>query len=792
MKWRTILSMLVVALLKIQEVESRGMFKNEEVDDGDRKDFEIWQSFSTDRRASSTQKHHPDVSKREPSDFNNNEKNENTKKKKIRHWNRMKRSLSRDLYKNLEVEFVDLPTNDQITELNSYAVREPIKSTTNHSHLISLMTAVMLIVVLVICLHAPCTCLMRKRHKNDLEVDLIGCPNPTARKGRCGKCIFDKASKNYASRYRVTTKSTYSSSSATKEELFLSPDYQPPWMTDSSKGPSSNLPNPKKSKSIVQAILKRSRDRDKFRYEFLATKYGYDYQQFGNSGKRSSVYDEQDPNWYSPGEFLNNQSSFRGQKNYGSTDFNKINGGSYCQWSRDSRGTRDSGKSINQSVEDIIKLQPKRRQVVELKDFPLGYSGSYAGVEMKSKENDLFDPIQDGRHPCKHAGNPSAMSESNLDMYFSRMDKKNPNSRSAEGGVKFGQGREKPRATSPKSGPKLVQFYPTSFDYNTKFVQNERKSKSIGKEKDWLGDSDFDEEVSSDEVLSFDEADEFQPKQDFLYSPHMQGYRPCHHHNQYYPGYYPALLRYPDVPRHITRPPREYKTRMRRDVARSESELRRASGLFGNRMPHDGHSRRGNHVSPSDTSLDRMQIENELAAAGLVKPRKKKTKEYKMTVRDNRLEPLAGIMSPMRPLENSKNTRAWDNTANDRQDQILAQNTMEKTGPDQSYVVKLPSLQPSCKEDLDSKVAHPQHDINISIKGSKRERIEPNYDHNSIEFDPHYLKNSYLRDEPVRDTDSEDATENIAPYLPSHCRVTTGNEGKPREEGFPSSRSTTL
>ena len=67
---------------------------------------------------------------------------------------------------------------------------------------------------------------MRKRHKNDLEVDLIGCPNPTAHKGRCGKCIFDRASKNYANRYRVTTKSTYSSSSATKEELFLSPDYQ--------------------------------------------------------------------------------------------------------------------------------------------------------------------------------------------------------------------------------------------------------------------------------------------------------------------------------------------------------------------------------------------------------------------------------------------------------------------------------------------------------------------------------------------------------------------------------------
>lgn len=550
-------------------------------------------------------------------------------------------------------------------------------------------------------------------------------------------------------------------------------------MTDTSKGPSSNLPNPKKSKSIVQAILKRSRDRDKFRYEFLATKYGYDNQQFRHSGKRSSIYDEQDPNWYSPGEFLNNQSCFRGQKNYGSTDFNKNNGGSYCQWSRESRGSRDLGKSTNQSVEDLIKLQPKRRQVVELKDFPLGYTESYAGVEPKGKENDLFDPIQDCNHYCKHAGNKHgqfAMSESNLNMYFSKMDKKIPTSHSAEDGFKSAKGREKPRPTSPKSGAKIVQFYPTSFDYNTKFVQDERKSKSIGKDRDWLGDSDFDDEVSSDEVLSFDEEDEFHIKQDFLYSPHMQGHRQCHHYHQYYPDNYPALLRYPDNPRHTTRPPREYKTRMRRDVARSESELRRASGFFGNRMPHDKHSRRGNHVSSSDTSLDRMQIESELTAAGLVKPKKKKNKEHKMTVRDNRLEPLAGIMSPIRPLENCRNTRACDNTGNEQHDQ----NTMTKIGPDKSYVVKLPSLQSSCKEDGDSKVAHPQHDINISIKGTKREQFESNYSRNPIEFDPHYIKNCYLRDEPVRDTDSDDATETIAPYLPSHCRVTTGNEGKPR------------
>jgi hypothetical protein len=559
-------------------------------------------------------------------------------------------------------------------------------------------------------------------------------------------------------------------------------------MTDCSKGPAStkNLPNPKKSRSIVQAILKRSRDRDKFRYEFLATKYGYNYKQFRDSDKRSSIYDEQDPNWYSAGEFLNNQSNFRGQKTYGSTDSNKANGSSYCKWSRDSRGSRDSTRSTNQSVEDIIKLQPKRRQVVELQEFPIGYTQSYAGVDVNGKENELFAPNQDTKlHTCRHGNGhgPYAMSESNLDMYFSRMDKESQTSHSAEDGMRSGKERVKPRPTSPKSSAKIVQFYPTSFDYDTKYVQSEG-TKSVRKDgnRDWHGEgSELEEEVSSDEMLSFDEEDELRIKHDFLYSPHMQGNRQCHH----YQHDYPALLRYPDIPRHA-RPhyPKEYKTRMRRDVARSETELRRTSGIFGQQMPRNGHSRRGHHVSSSDTSLDRMQIENELAGAGLVKPKKK---QPVMRVRDNRLEPLAGIMSPIRHLDNPiQKTGACENTAEEGyyNDETLSQYTMKKCSlEDQSYVVELPLLEPSCKEDnVDYTNTHEsQEDVNVTIKGTKREQFESNYSRSPIEFNPHYIKNSYLRDEPVRDTDSDiDDAENTTSYLPSHCRVNTGNEGKPR------------
>lgn len=100
------------------------MYKNEEIDDGDRKDFKIRGSLvSAERRVSSlnpTQTLRTDVSKYEPSDFNTSGKNKYTKKRKIKQWKRLKRSLSGNLYEKPDVEFVDLARNEQIVELNSY------------------------------------------------------------------------------------------------------------------------------------------------------------------------------------------------------------------------------------------------------------------------------------------------------------------------------------------------------------------------------------------------------------------------------------------------------------------------------------------------------------------------------------------------------------------------------------------------------------------------------------------------------------------------------------------------
>lgn len=553
-------------------------------------------------------------------------------------------------------------------------------------------------------------------------------------------------------------------------------------MTSSNKGQS--LPNPKKSRSIVQAILKRSRDRDKFRYEFLASRYGYNYKQFRDSYKRSSIYDEQDPNWYSAGEFLNNQSN-RGQKNYGSTDAGKSGGTpTCCKWSRGQQ------QPTNQSVEDIIKLQPRRRQIVELQEFPVGYSGTYAGVDGACRDNELFDPFHDSQ-PCCHSNAVHTGSDPNVDMYFSRLDNNNHV-------TDLEKAYKNPQTPSPKPSTNIVQDFPVQFDYDSKFVQKEgEKKKGKGTKKDWEVDEDSDlYETSSDDLLSFDEWDAALERrqrrsQEFLYSPHMQDSRlHCHHlHHSY-----PAVLRYPDIPRDTRSLPREYKTRMRRHVARSEIELRRSSGYFGQSSSQSAQNTACH--SSSDTSLHRMQIEKELTAAGLKAKQKKKHKEPAVRIRDNRLDPLAGIMSPVIPLKDA-NQQNHGNTTDRKQQKYLSKKTENRPSDtksrgkwendlnvclkDDSYVVKLPSL--DCKES----VLHEHEDEETLTKGEQEfykenlekklnnEKPEPHHSRVHLELDPHYIKNSYLREEPVRDTDSDDGDR-----ISRSTELTTGSTNQTR------------
>lgn len=172
-----------------------------------------------------------------------------------------------------------------------------------------------------------------------------------------------------------------------------------------------------------------------------------------------------------------------------------------------------------------------------------------------------------------------------------------------------------------------------------------------------------------------------------------------------------------------------------------------------------------------------MQIEKELTAAGLKKEKKKK--EPPVTIRDNRLDPLAGIMSPMRPLsETSKQTKQdtkqikkkhWYLSNEDKQSATTVEcksrgkweqelKVSLKDDRD-SYVVKLPSL--DCKESVlheqSEEEGSPRKEYNYKLeKELNNEKPGSNYNRVHLELDPHYIKNSYLREEPVRDTDSDE------------------------------------
>ena len=82
---------------------------------GGRSGFEIRRSLgdSMESRVSSPQDRHPGVPEHKPSDFEFKRKNKFTEK-------RFKRRLTQDLLKKTEVEFIDLPRNEQIAALNSY------------------------------------------------------------------------------------------------------------------------------------------------------------------------------------------------------------------------------------------------------------------------------------------------------------------------------------------------------------------------------------------------------------------------------------------------------------------------------------------------------------------------------------------------------------------------------------------------------------------------------------------------------------------------------------------------
>ncbi|XP_032217757.1 uncharacterized protein LOC5517475 [Nematostella vectensis] len=696
----------------------------------------------------------------------------------VRDWQALKRTAKRSanfITVTGKPEFVKLPENahgesDQI----SLAVRQTKAAETDSLQMIFLSIAgtAVLVVVVVACLHMPCHC-FKTHYKSDLDLDLdlIGCPNPSARhKGRCGKCLFDRMAKKKAKKSFIPrSPSTPVSIGRNNDDLFLASESmysaQPPWMEDFGMGSMTEIPTKpkKKSRSIIQTILRRSRSRDKFRYEFLAAKYGYNYKQFNHpEHKRSSLYDENEPDWYSAGEFLNRQSRHRAQRMYGSTD----PGRTTCTHGCFSKLSRDA--PANQSVEDIMKSKPRRRQVVELQEFPIGFSAqNYQSMENFCQHEKGVVVERPKNALKKSQSRPCSHSESNLESVAAHFEQKPPplkrlsiDDSKSSSRSSFG---DTPRA-SPS--PKLIQFYPASFNYETSFVQTSEKY-PCEKHKEMIDkhtDPVIVDESSSEDLMSFDE-DEEEKGGLFDYSAQIPHYR----HNPYQ-QHLDGFNGYAEMPQYsyYTNP----QTRIRRTV-RSESELRRARDMQS--VPPQRKTKiqsKTRPVSSSDTTLNKTHILKELASVGFAKP--SRNKKPAKPVRDARIDPLVGKVSPMIKTKESKPSKQGMHFQ------------------ERSTVVQMPDNY-SCKEVL------LDEDLNKSKVTCKLDGLDEQFDKGSAidyshapkDADEKYLKKNVLRDEPVRDTDSDteghDITSSVGPspvqYQSSvvHCKE-IGVGSKTREE----------
>lgn len=183
-----------------------------------------------------------------------------------------------------------------------------------------------------------------------------------------------------------------------------------------------------------------------------------------------------DPEWTSVGAFLNKNRSSSTYLGYGSTtDSEGKFVDRYCRWSRDSL---DAEGAI---VECALKLRPRKRQVIELQEFPLGYSKSFLNIDLESNPGLVFDPHRDQMTTKKKGRKLNRLTFSDSDLrQLSCMDKPG-NYQNREDLF----GAAKPRKSSLKVGnarrktsAKVVHFFPSNFSYDAQFIQVPPEKKS--------------------------------------------------------------------------------------------------------------------------------------------------------------------------------------------------------------------------------------------------------------------------------------------------------------------------
>lgn len=190
-----------------------------------------------------------------------------------------------------------------------------------------------------------------------------------------------------------------------------------------------------------------------------------------NPEKRKSWTYE--PEWTSVGAFLNKNPK---SGSYGST---KDSEGRFVdRYGRRSRDSLDAGDEV---VEYALKLRPRRRQVIELQEFPLGYSKSYLNIDLESDPSVVFDPYRDQLFR-KNSRSSERLTFSDSDLRKLSCTDKLGNYDNSEDLFNAARPRKsslKMGATRRKAKPKVVHFFPSNFNYDAQFVQMPPKNKMV-------------------------------------------------------------------------------------------------------------------------------------------------------------------------------------------------------------------------------------------------------------------------------------------------------------------------
>ncbi|XP_078342503.1 uncharacterized protein LOC144628294 isoform X2 [Oculina patagonica] len=340
---------------------------------------------------------------------------------------------------------------------NSYVAQAPKQHKGTKWYITSVSMVLVLLIVVALCVYAPCGC-QWKRHRNEFDVS---CPITASQKGMCGKCYLHRNATTKTMTYEerphhvsvtmATNDSHHRQSSGNYSSQYT-------WAQGTQRP--GKL---KQAKSKVSSLFKGSRG------GHLYEPAGYRYKPLKNTEKRESLTYE--PEWTSIGAFLNkNQRS----STYGSTKDSERR--FVDRYGRRSRDSLDAGDEV---VEYALKLRPRRRQVIELREFPLGYSKSYLNIDLESDPGVVFDPYRDQLYR-KKAKTSQRLTFSDSDLRKLSCTDKLGNYDESEDLFNAARPRKsslKMGGTKGKTKAKVVQFFPSNFNYDAQFVQIPPKNK---------------------------------------------------------------------------------------------------------------------------------------------------------------------------------------------------------------------------------------------------------------------------------------------------------------------------